>query len=324
MKKNRKENKIINPEIERTILISIIIILVLFFTYLISEAFIKNNFSFKRESPTPQVSAEEIWFNENNYSTTSEIIATTTATTTETASSSPVDAISIITKEGQYVEVVDSCDAHFGGACVRARACPSTECPVVTSLRTGMVLKTDGEITEAEGIKWYHIVFDEWVRYSDRIAQEFYVSADYLKVIDSYKTRYAKDAKVENLTNKKIIVDRSEQKLYAYDGEELFMEVLVSTGLDDLPTPRGNFNIFEKTPSRYMQGPLPGISEQYYDLPGVPWTMYFTYQGGAIHGAYWHDKFGSQWSHGCVNLVPTDSEKLYDWADLGTTVIVRD
>jgi lipoprotein-anchoring transpeptidase ErfK/SrfK len=73
-----------------------------------------------------------------------------------------------------------------------------------------------------------------------------------------------------------------------------------------------------------MQGPIEGISDQYYDLPGVPWTMYFTYQGGAIHGAYWHNNFGSQWSHGCVNLIPDEAEKLYSWAELGTKVVVKD
>ena len=33
-----------------------------------------------------------------------------------------------------------------------------------------------------------------------------------------------------------------------------------------------------------MQGPIPGISEQEYDLPGVPWTMYFTIDGGELKG----------------------------------------
>jgi lipoprotein-anchoring transpeptidase ErfK/SrfK len=73
-----------------------------------------------------------------------------------------------------------------------------------------------------------------------------------------------------------------------------------------------------------MQGPLPGISEQYYDLPGVPWNLYFTQEGGAIHGAYWHDKFGEEWSHGCVNLPLDSARTLYQWADIGTSVYVHD
>lgn len=73
-----------------------------------------------------------------------------------------------------------------------------------------------------------------------------------------------------------------------------------------------------------MQGPIPGVSDQYYDLPGVPWNLYFTVDGAVIHGAYWHNHFGEPWSHGCVNLPPQEAKRLYDWADLGTPVIVQD
>jgi lipoprotein-anchoring transpeptidase ErfK/SrfK len=83
--------------------------------------------------------------------------------------------------------------------------------------------------------------------------------------------------------------------------------------------------VYKKTPSRYMQGPLPSIpGYQYYDLPGVPWNLYFTPEGAVIHGAYWHTSFGSPYSHGCVNLWPNDARTLYMWADLGTTVVVED
>jgi lipoprotein-anchoring transpeptidase ErfK/SrfK len=116
----------------------------------------------------------------------------------------------------------------------------------------------------------------------------------------------------------------SEEKLYAYDGDKLFMEELISTGLDFTPTPVGTFRVFKKTPSRYMQGPLPNSpSTQVYDLPGVPWNLYFTSGGSVIHGAYWHDNFGKIWSHGCVNLPPQKAKELYMWADIGISVIVN-
>ena len=99
----------------------------------------------------------------------------------------------------------------------------------------------------------------------------------------------------------------------------------ISTGLELTPTPRGTFTIFRKTPTRYMQGPLPYMPVQkYYDLPGVPWNLYFTESGAVIHGAYWHENFGSQYSHGCVNVDLDLAKQLYDWADLGTTVVVED
>ncbi|MDQ1282137.1 MAG: hypothetical protein QG630_488 [Patescibacteria group bacterium] len=228
----------------------------------------------------------------------------------------------ILIKEGKYVRIIKSCDIHFSGSCVRARSCPSLECPTVVDLRNNMILKTDGEIIDFGGIRWYHIVFDEWVRYPDRTARDWYISSDYLQEISSYTEKLINDKNVTTSV-KKILVNLKDQKLYAYNGENKVMEFLISSGLDDLPTPIGTFKIFQKTPSRYMQGPLPGISDQEYDLPGVPWTMYFTNSGAAIHGAYWHNSFGEQWSHGCINLDPSDAERLYSWAEVGTQVIVE-
>lgn len=228
----------------------------------------------------------------------------------------------IVFKQGKYVKIIGSCNTNFAGNCVRARACPSLECPTVADLRNEMILKTSGEIVNYGGIKWYHIVFDEWVRYPDRTARDWYISADYLKEIDSYTEKLKSEKNIAKST-KKIVVKLSEQRLYAYDNDEKIMDVPISSGLDDLPTPIGTFNIFSKTPSRYMQGPLPGVSDQEYDLPGVPWTMYFTHSGAAIHGAYWHNNFGEQRSHGCINLIPDDAEILYAWADAGTQVVVE-
>ena len=228
----------------------------------------------------------------------------------------------IIKEKGKYIKIVNSCDIHFNGGCARARACPSLSCPTVVDLRNHMVLKTDGEITNSDGIEWYHIVFDEWIRYPDRTARDWYVSSDYLEEVDSY-TEKLKDEKALSISQKKIVIKLKEQKLYAYDGDKVFMDTYISSGLDDLPTPTGEFKIFQKTPSRYMQGPIPGVSNEEYDMPGVPWTMYFTHSGAAIHGAYWHENFGEQWSHGCINLNPYEAERLYSWADAGTKVIIE-
>lgn len=221
-----------------------------------------------------------------------------------------------------YIEVIDGCGPHFEGTCVNIRSGPSTSSPSVGQLRNGVVLKTSGSVTEGGRI-WHKIAFDEWIRYPERIQGEWYVAGEFVRV---FENEGAVDINPDAPTSssKRILVDRSDQKLYAYENNVLFMEAVISTGLDLTPTPRGVFTIYRKTPTRYMQGPLPGISEDYYDLPGVPWNLYFTEEGGAIHGTFWHDKFGRQWSHGCVNL-PTDTARtLYEWASLGTPVTVQD
>jgi lipoprotein-anchoring transpeptidase ErfK/SrfK len=59
-----------------------------------------------------------------------------------------------------------------------------------------------------------------------------------------------------------------------------------------------------------------------YDLKDVPYVMYF-FEDYAIHGAYWHNNFGTPMSHGCVNMNVPDAEWLYNWAPLGTLVSVH-
>jgi len=223
----------------------------------------------------------------------------------------------------EYVEVVDGCDIHFEGECLLARSGPGTEFDAVARLRNDMVLKIDGSVTR-DDTTWYKVVFEEWLRYPERLTSDWYVAADYVEVLYDEGDKTVWDTK-PGTTTKKILVDLSKQKLTATENDEIFMDIDISTGLEITPTPRGTFNVFKKTPSRYMQGPLPGLaSNQSYDLPGVPWNLYFTHGGAVIHGAYWHDSFGSAYSHGCVNVLPEEARKLYLWADLGMEVTVQD
>ena len=189
-------------------------------------------------------------------------------------------------------------------------------------LRNNMVLKGASATTTADARTWYKIGFDGEIHYPERVEGDWYVAAEYTRLF--YDQGEVRTTKGMNATStKRIVVDLTKEVLYAYDGDPLFMEQPISAGLELTPTPAGKFWIYRKMPDSYMQGPIPGLSDQYYDLPGVPWDLYFTKDGGAIHGAYWHNSFGRPWSHGCVNLPPVAAEILYEWADLGTPVTVR-
>ncbi|HEX3049513.1 MAG TPA: L,D-transpeptidase family protein [Aggregatilineaceae bacterium] len=119
-----------------------------------------------------------------------------------------------------------------------------------------------------------------------------------------------------NLVRKQIVVHLKSQRVYAYENGRIVRNVLVSTGLDPNPTVKGEFQIYQKLPSQTMSGPG-------YYLPGVPFVMYF-YQGYGLHGTYWHDNFGQPMSHGCVNLPTPEAKWFYDWAEIGTPVIVEE
>lgn len=112
-----------------------------------------------------------------------------------------------------------------------------------------------------------------------------------------------------------IDVDLSAQRLTAYQGNTSVFSTLISGGLPRTPTVVGRFKIYTKLTSTRMTGPG-------YDLPNVPYTMYF-YRGYAIHGTYWHNNFGQPMSHGCVNMRTQDAAWLFNWASVGTTVVTH-
>jgi len=235
------------------------------------------------------------------------------------STTSPVDAILY-----PYIEVIDSCGPYYDGSpCVNLRSGPGEDYPVVMKLRDGIVLKVDRTFADENGRGWYKLIPDTGdLRFPERITSDWYVAADLVTLF--YDDGDHLLSKETPATNKRIIVSRSKQMLYAYDGDTLFMEQSISTGLELTPTPLGTYKIYKMTPSRYMQGPIEGLSDQYYDLPGVPWNMYFTRDGAVIHGAYWHNHFGQPWSHGCVNMPLDKAKELYLWADIGTLVTVQE
>jgi hypothetical protein len=111
-------------------------------------------------------------------------------------------------------------------------------------------------------------------------------------------------------TDKWIEINLYEQTLAAYEGDQMVYATLVSSGLPQWQTQQGLFQIWLKVKQAKMSG-REGYPD-YYFLEDVPWTMYF-YGPFALHGAYWHDKFGLKHSHGCVNLTPKDAQWLFDW-----------
>lgn len=119
-----------------------------------------------------------------------------------------------------------------------------------------------------------------------------------------------------NNENKWIEVDLSEQILKAWEGDHLFLETLVSTGLPGTPTPQGEFRIWTKLRATRMKG---GTGRLAYNLPNVPYTMFFEgsgipgFKGYGLHGTYWHHDFGRVHSHGCVNLPTEIAKQLYYW-----------
>ena len=109
-------------------------------------------------------------------------------------------------------------------------------------------------------------------------------------------------------------VNVSKQTLVAYDGTRAVYATLISTGEAGLEDPertkstkRGIFRIHTKHVSTTMDSDTVG---EEFELRDVPYVQYFE-EGYALHGAYWHDRFGTPKSHGCINLTPEDARRLF-------------
>ncbi len=112
-----------------------------------------------------------------------------------------------------------------------------------------------------------------------------------------------------------ILVDLKYQRLIAWEGAKPIYAIVISTGKNSTPTLPGVFKIQSKVPAQRLRGAD-------YDIPNVPYVMY--YKGNyAIHGVYWHHSFGTPVSHGCVNVAVDHARWLFNWASVGTPVVIN-
>jgi hypothetical protein len=120
-----------------------------------------------------------------------------------------------------------------------------------------------------------------------------------------------------------IEVNLAEQTVAVYEQNQLIFATMVATGREGAWTQPGLFQVYKKVEAETMQGAFTADRSDYYYLEDVPWTMYFD-QARALHGTYWHNRFGWPQSRGCVNLSPGDANWLFQWAKEGDWVYVWD
>jgi LysM repeat protein len=122
---------------------------------------------------------------------------------------------------------------------------------------------------------------------------------------------------------KYILVDISEQHLYAYQGDALIYSFVASTGMNNA-TSVGVFHVLDKIPNAY------GANWNIW----MPNWMGIYYAGGLENGIHalpilpggsrlWAGYLGTPISYGCVVLGVQEAQWLYDWAEVGTTVEIR-
>jgi L,D-transpeptidase catalytic domain len=114
-------------------------------------------------------------------------------------------------------------------------------------------------------------------------------------------------------------VDISSQTLVAFEGDKPVYATMISSGKKgrtkkkDHSTVLGTFRVREKHVAATMDGDGAAPGEGPYSIQDVPYVMYFE-RSYAIHGAFWHNNFGTRMSHGCVNLAPLDAKRIFFWS----------
>jgi lipoprotein-anchoring transpeptidase ErfK/SrfK len=135
-----------------------------------------------------------------------------------------------------------------------------------------------------------------------------------------------------NSPDKLITIHLKTQQIVAYEHGCPYLRTPVTTGRPALPTGRGTFHIFYKARTYHMVSPWPEGSPFHYPPTWVYNAMEFIGDGTFIHNADWQpdasygpgSQNGAYASHGCVHVIDGPLAQLYDWAPIGTTVIVGD
>lgn len=117
-----------------------------------------------------------------------------------------------------------------------------------------------------------------------------------------------------------IDIDISQQTLVFFEGDRPLYATILSSGREssvkakDHRSPRGMWRVREKHLVATMDGDGSAAGDLPYSIEDVPYIMYYD-RGYATHTAFWHQNFGYQMSHGCINLSPLDAKWIFFHAE---------
>ena len=115
-------------------------------------------------------------------------------------------------------------------------------------------------------------------------------------------------------------------RVVGFEGEEEVASFLAIRGTGNRPTPSGVFTILRRVANETMNSDtigIPRFGPGGYYLTNVLWTQYFTNDGASFHYNYWSSVWGYPGSHGCLGLTLRDSAWLWEWAHVGTPIIIH-
>ena len=125
-----------------------------------------------------------------------------------------------------------------------------------------------------------------------------------------------------------VVVRRASHRLYLYRGVRHARTLRVATGRPSTPTPLGRFRVISKIRRPWWYAPSAAWAEHLDPIPpgpgnplGTRW-MGLSASGIGIHATPDAASVGYSRSHGCVRMLPSHAEWLFDRVEIGTPVFI--
>jgi lipoprotein-anchoring transpeptidase ErfK/SrfK len=209
----------------------------------------------------------------------------------------------------------------FAGQAANMRVEPNRNRPPVGEIRAGSPVEVvnwvAGEEVESHNNTWAELADGTYV-----------FSTTLRRNIQTTQPTLPADAPVEG---RWVDVNLTEQVATAYEGRTVVRTALVSTGRPGWETPTGAFSILRRVEKDTMDGATligqgPNGTGATYKVEDVRHVQYFTSDGAAIHENYWRRpaNFGMPGSHGCIGMVPSDAAWFWEWAEVGTPLVIHE
>ncbi|WP_161977557.1 L,D-transpeptidase family protein [Dictyobacter kobayashii] len=203
---------------------------------------------------------------------------------------------------------------------------------------SGYVIKT---LAAAQTLTVYGTVNGEilsngalWYRISDQNSTPEYI---YSELVSTTKPVPVVTTGPTATPGKIIKVNLTAQTISAYDNGTLVHQNLITSGQPNLLTPTGTFQIISKLHPATFYSPWPKGSPYYYAPLNINYALGFQGTLLFLHDATWRGTDfgpgtnvphtaanGSQMtgSHGCVEMSVDNSAWFYNWATIGTPLVI--
>jgi len=175
-----------------------------------------------------------------------------------------------------------------------------------------------GTLSSANRVKIIKEVYGEWVDGKNLwyvidggAHAGAYIFSDYVTPMKQPEPPVKLEIPEEvKLGEKWIDVDLTKKVMTLFDYDKPVFATYISPGREGNETQTGTYRVWYKLYKTDMKGGPPLHSYRYH-LKNIPWAMFYNHDY-AIHGTYWHDKFGTPQSAGCTNMTQGDAKYIFE------------